>query len=99
MTVQIALLAQVPGHGSMHLFLLQAMFLLQSPFSTHSGLQPILGSPKYSGRQLQSPLSQCVFGPQGEGLQGSLSTSTMKKIIRNFEKKFDEKLMFRSTYD
>ena len=57
-------------------FLPQASVLAQSELTTHFGLQPAKGSPKYSGRQMQK---QCVprteasaLGPQGFGLQGSL---------------------------
>ena len=68
---QIAFWPQVPGQGSTHLFLTQALSLGQSWFSTHSGRQPIYGSPWYSGIQVQIPLLHCAFGPHGDGLQGS----------------------------
>ena len=58
------------------LFFPQASVLAQSELTTHSGLQPLMGFPKYPGRQMQK---QCVprteasaLGPQGFGLQGSL---------------------------
>lgn len=47
---------------------------------THSGLQPVYGSPKYSGKHVQepAPLSslQIALEPQGEGLQGVRCSST-----------------------
>lgn len=65
---------QVPGHGSVHLFLTHALFEGQSEFKTHSGLQPSYGFPIYSGKQVQepAPLSslQIAFAPHGEGVQG-----------------------------
>ena len=38
---------------------------------THSGRQPAYGSPWNSGRHVHTPLLHCVFGPHGDGLQGS----------------------------
>lgn len=40
MTLQTEFIPQVPGQGSMHLLLLQALFGTHSEFTTHSGLQP-----------------------------------------------------------
>ena len=40
MTSQMAFRAHVPGHGSTHLLLRQALSLGQSEFRTHSGRQP-----------------------------------------------------------
>jgi hypothetical protein len=39
-TEHSAFCPQVPGQGSTHLFLMQALSLGQSELSTHSGLQP-----------------------------------------------------------
>lgn len=76
MTWQLAFCPQVPGQGSMHLFLTQALLDGQSVFKTHSGLQPSYGFPRYSGRQLQDPAPFCsrhtAFAPHGEGTQGVL---------------------------
>lgn len=70
----------VPGHGLRHLLFRHALFLAQSVFSTHSGLQPVYGSPKYSGKHVQEPAPflslHSAFEPQGDGLQGFLGTST-----------------------
>jgi hypothetical protein len=42
---------------------MHALFFGQSEFKIHSGLQPIFGSPKYSGLQLQNPFKHSVLGP------------------------------------
>lgn len=46
----------------------------QSLFTTHSGRQPLYGSPKYSGKHVQEPAPlrswHSALGPQGEGTQG-----------------------------
>lgn len=73
-TLHWAFNPQVPGQGSKHLLPTQALSRGQSLFNTHSGLQPLYGSPWYSARQVQMPLSHNVFGPQGDGLQGSVFT-------------------------
>lgn len=74
----------VPGHGSTHLFLIQALIEGQSEFKTHSGRQPSYGLPIYSGKQMQAPAPFCslqiALEPQGEGLQG-LIMSTMGCLI------------------
>lgn len=63
--------AHVPGQGSLHLLLMQALSRLQSELRTHSGRQPVYGSPWNSGRQLHLPLLHCELDPHGEGSQGS----------------------------
>lgn len=55
-TSQIAFVPQVPGHGSLHLLWIHALFLGQSLFNTHSGLHPKYGSPWNSGLHVQTPL-------------------------------------------
>lgn len=45
-TWQSALRPQFPGHGSWHLFLMQALFDGQSELTTHSGRHPSYGFPK-----------------------------------------------------
>lgn len=55
----------------MHLFFIHALFLGQSVFNVHSGLQPIYGSPWYSFKHVHIPLLHRAFEPQGDGLQGS----------------------------
>lgn len=69
----MALDEQVPAHGSIHLFLTQDRSLGQSWLTTHSGLQPLYGSPWYSGMQEQIPSLQLAFAPQGDRIQGSSS--------------------------
>jgi hypothetical protein len=44
-TTHCAFCPQVPGHGSVHLFLMHALFLGHSVLRTHSGLQAEYGSP------------------------------------------------------
>lgn len=78
MTLHNALLAQVPIQGSLHLLLIQALSRAQSELRTHSGRHPIVGSPKYSDKQEQIPLSHCVLIPQGDGLQASISSNCAK---------------------
>lgn len=74
-----ALIPQVPGQGSLHLLFKQAFERSQSAFMTHSGRQPVYGSPKYSGRQVHDPAPflslHKAFAPHGEGLQGILGPS------------------------
>ena len=76
LTLQMALTPQVPGHGSMHLFLWHALLEGQSELTTHSGLHATYGSPKYSGMHWQDPAPfrrwQLAFDPHGDGLQGSI---------------------------
>lgn len=40
MAWQLALFPQVPGHGSLHFWLMQALFKEHSELTVHSGLQP-----------------------------------------------------------
>lgn len=53
---------------------MQALSRGQSAFNTHSGLQPLYGSPWYSGRQVHIPSAHRAFGPHGDGLHGSMFT-------------------------
>lgn len=71
---------QVSLHGFTHLLWIQALSLEQSLFITHSGLQPEYGSPKYSFIHEHWPLLQLAFGPQGDGLHGSVSTVSGTEI-------------------
>lgn len=65
---------QVPGHGSSHLFRIQALFEVQSEFKTHSGRHPSYGFPTYSGKHEHEPAPFCslhtALGPHGEGMHG-----------------------------
>lgn len=69
-----ALIPHAPGHGSLHLLLEHALLRSQSEFDTHSGRQPVYGSPKYSGKQEQDPIPlrslHKAFAPHGDGLHG-----------------------------
>lgn len=84
--MQSVLKPQVPGQGSLHLLFTHALSCAQSELVTHSGLQPVYGSPKYSGKHVQEPAPFCslhiAFAPHGEGLQGLLS-SIMFGITKN----------------
>lgn len=70
----------MPGQGSTHLFLTQALALLQSVLRTHSGRQLVYGSPVYSGKQVHDPAPlrslHTAFAPHGDGLQGFRGAST-----------------------
>ena len=53
-TEQVALVPQVPGHGSTHLNPMQARELAQSELTSHSRRQPAwasYGFPSYPGKQ------------------------------------------------
>ena len=80
LTWHSALMPQVPGHGSIHLFLLQALLEGQSEWTTHSGRHAMYGSPKYSGIHWHEAADLCLlqtaFDPHGDGLHGSI-TSTL----------------------
>lgn len=68
-----------PWHMSIHLLLEHALSNEQSLFVTHSGRQPRYGSPKYSGAHVHAPAEfltvHIALGPQGDGLQGFVSSS------------------------
>lgn len=63
-------------------------------FNTHSGLQPLYGSPEYSGKHVHDPAPflslHIAFGPHGEGLHGSLGNSGCIATIQmiKYVKKF-----------
>lgn len=80
-TKHCALIPHVPRHGSIHFWLLQAIFEGQSELIIHSGLQ-FGGESKYPEIQEQTACSfillHWLFGPQGEGLHGSFSTGAIK---------------------
>lgn len=78
-TLQVALKPQVPRQGFLHFWLPQVSVKGQSELTTHSGLQ-LGGAPRKPGTHEQTPCSltlrQILFGPQGDGLQGSLFTGS-----------------------
>ena len=80
-TLHWALIPQVPGQGSIHLFLWHALLDGQSELTIHSGLHATQGSPKYSGIHWQAAAlflsEQRALDPQGEGLQGSTGLVTL----------------------
>ena len=66
----------LPGHGSLHFWLIQAWVVGHSVFKTHSGLQATKGFPMYplfihSQTAPPSKTVHSVFVPQGLGLQTS----------------------------
>lgn len=84
-----ALIPHAPGQGSLHLLLEQALLRSQSELDTHSGRQPVYGSPKYSGKQAHEPTPflslQRALAPQGEGLQGfGGGSDTSEKMYISF---------------
>ena len=76
-TRHLALVPQVPEQGSTHLFPAHAALLEQSELRMHSGRQPLYGSPKRPGGQVQTqrvpPRDDLAvaLGPHGLGLQAS----------------------------
>lgn len=68
-----ALLPHIPGHGSLHFWLIHAKWLAHSLLLIHSGLQ-LGGAPMYSGKQEQEGLSPDAlhweYGPHGVGWHG-----------------------------
>lgn len=82
-TSQRALVPQVPGHGSLHFWLTQALFCAHSELTTHSGLQ-FGGLPMYVGWHEHTawPLTSLhwLFGPQGDGLHGFFGSTTTAVI-------------------
>lgn len=79
-TIQSAFAAHVPGHGSIHLFLIHALLLEQSELTKHSGWQPSYGFPKYPFTHRHAPApalsSHSVFGPHGDGVHGDICSFT-----------------------
>lgn len=86
MTEQWALRPHVPGQGSWHFWLMQALFWAHSELTVHSGLQPG-GDPMYVGRQEQTacPLisRHWLLGPQGDGWQGLVGVTMAVDIDQN----------------
>lgn len=79
-----------PGHGSVHLLLMQANVAVHSEFTVHSGLHRG-GEPMKLGRQVQRAMPpnsrHCELGPQGDGMHGltgvcgGIATGTKIKCI------------------
>lgn len=76
---------QVPWHGSRQWDLIQARFGEQSESATHSGLQPVYGSPCRFASHSQDALAprdrQIAPGPHGDGLHGSFGIFAVKSSI------------------
>ena len=77
-TLHCALIPQVPGQGSTHLFRWQALLDGQSELTTHSGRQATYGSPKYSGIHWQAAARlrslHTALDPHGEGWHGLITS-------------------------
>lgn len=77
-TVHNALTPHDPGQGSIQCSRTHALLLAQSELTTHSGRQ-FGGAPKYPVKHEQDALPlitlHWAFCPQGDGIQGSLTTS------------------------
>lgn len=72
-TWHLAPIPHVPGQGSLHFWLLQASFWLQSEFVKHSGLHNGGDPIKFDIHEHTAWLLislHWLFGPQGEGLHG-----------------------------
>lgn len=83
MTWQRALIPHVPGHGSLHFWCIQAWCWGQSVLTTHSGLH-VGGVPTNPSWQEHTPWPstslQLLYGPQGEGTHGFVSSIGAKRI-------------------
>lgn len=89
-TWHLALIPHVPGHGSTHLLFRHAWVRGHSALTTHSGLQ-VGGLPICPGWHEHTAISFTIlhklFEPQGDGLHGSLGTSTnMYNVWYGFQK-------------
>ena len=71
------------GHGSAHLLFIQARLTGHSALTRHSG-RHCGGSPMLLGKHVHAgcPLTErhLLFGPHGDGEQGSVGGSRPKKI-------------------
>lgn len=80
-TWQCALIPHIPGQGSWHFWLIHALSERQSELTIHSGRQ-FGGDPTQISRHVQTacPLNirHVLYGPQGEGLQGSTDSEIAK---------------------
>lgn len=74
--IQVANVPQEVGQGFTHFWLTHARSWGHSEFRTHSG-RHMGGVPVYCGKQEQTPwpftTRHWLFGPQGDGLHGSLN--------------------------
>lgn len=95
-TLQIVLRPQLPGHGSIHFWLVHASFGAQSELTTHSGRQ-VGGAPIKPLMQVHVACILCclqrLLGPQGDGLHGSLSKGAVEKNLRKFIQQFQNKVV------
>lgn len=80
-TLHVACWPQTPGHGSLHLFLIQASCKGHSLFIVHSGRHIWYGSPWYSGKHVQIPSVHWALAPHGEGSHESVDWVGSKAVI------------------
>lgn len=89
-TVHSAPTPHVPGHGSIHLNLIQARGGAQSALFSHSLRQPAYGSPWNPGRHVQDPTPflswHSAFAPHGDGRHGSLCTGVRSEAVKKRKK-------------
>lgn len=87
-TAHIAPEPHEPGQGSLHLVSKQALSLGHSEFMVHSGLQ-FGGCPIYVSKHVHAGVLpmflHCEKRPQGDGTQGSFSTTSGIVMAENDE--------------
>ena len=91
LTWHLAFMPQVPGQGSVHFWLIQALSSGHSELTTHSGLQ-LGGLPTYVGKHEHTawPFTSrhWLFEPHGDGWQGlTYSFSITDKKYLGFSNK------------
>lgn len=84
------------------MLLTQALLRSQSELVTHSGLHPVYGSPKYSGKQTQDPAPfrslQIAFAPHGDGIQGVSGRCVTGAVKFEMKRRRNEKVKKRYSY-
>lgn len=90
-TRQLVFCPQGRGQGFTHFWFMQALFEGQSELTTHSGRHEG-GFPVYSGRQEHTALPETtrhwLFGPQGDGIHGFVSSSDLSEKYEWFKLKY-----------
>lgn len=84
-TWHLAFSPQVPGHGSMHFWLIQALSKWHSALFTHSGLH-VGGLPIKPSTQEHTPWPfislHLLLGPHGDGTHGLVSTGAKMRLMK-----------------
>ena len=91
-----ALWPHVPGHGSLHFWLMHASWGAHSEFDTHSGRQfggaPV--KPAMQEHEGWSPATlHSALGPQGDGRQGSEGVGSASKTVGEKKSVFVQRLL------